>query len=141
MYWLIKTHIKNNPVRAIASRCSIAIEYLSIFVKKHLCKEVNKVDSCYYYYYYHYYYHYYYYSNQEKVFVSHIYRNRLFRPFKYTPDMLNIIDTINDLMIVVSSLKIKFWLVLILIMLPSINISGLEAVSEILENKNSLSTH
>ena len=141
MYWLIKRYIKNNPVRAITSRCSIAIEYLSIFVKKHLYKEVNKVDSCYYYYYYHYYYHYYYYSNQEKVFVSHIYRNRLFRPFKYTPDMLNIIDTINDLMIVVSSLKIKFWLVLILIMLPSINISGLEAVSEILENKNSLSTH
>ena len=32
------------------------------------------------------------------------------------------------------SLKIKFWLVLILIMLPSINIADLEAISEILEN-------
>ena len=32
------------------------------------------------------------------------------------------------------SLKIKFWLIMILIMLPSINITDLEAISEILEN-------
>ena len=38
-------------------------------------------------------------------------------------------------MIVISSLKISFWLVLILLMFSSIDASGSEAVSETLENR------
>ena len=42
MYWFIKTHKENNPVRVITSGCGTAIEHLSVLVEKYLYKEVNK---------------------------------------------------------------------------------------------------
>ena len=45
IYGLVNTHKANNPVRIIASDCNTAVENLSIFVGKFLCKEVEKFPS------------------------------------------------------------------------------------------------
>ena len=100
MYGLIKTHKENNPIRVITNWCSTAIEYLSIFVEKYLCRKVSKIQS----------------------------------RIKDTPDMLNIIDMINDSNILTEdSVLVNFD---IANMFPSIdNVYGLEAVYKILENR------
>ena len=41
----VKTHKANNPVRSITSGCNTAVENLSIFVEKVLCKEVERIPS------------------------------------------------------------------------------------------------
>ena len=45
MYCLVKTHKENNPVRVITSGCGIAVENLSIFIKKFLFPEVLEIES------------------------------------------------------------------------------------------------
>ena len=45
MYGLVKTHKVNNPARVITSGCGTPLENLSIFVEKHLYKEVLKIDT------------------------------------------------------------------------------------------------
>ena len=45
MYCLIKSHKENNPARVITSGCGTVLEFLSIFVKNNLYKEVDKIES------------------------------------------------------------------------------------------------
>ena len=45
MYCLIKSHKENNPARVITSGCGTVLEFLSIFVKNDLYKEVDKIES------------------------------------------------------------------------------------------------
>ena len=65
--------------------------------------------------------------------------NKIDSRIKDTPDMLNIVDMINDSNILTEdSVLVSFDIVNII---PSINnVSGLEAVSEILENRETFST-
>ena len=93
-------HKESNPVRVLTSGCGTTTEYLSIFVEKHLYKEVSKTDS----------------------------------RIKDTPDMSSIIDMINDSNVLTEdSVLVSFDIVN---MFPSIDyVSGLEAVSEILDNR------
>ena len=45
MYGLVKTHKVNNPVRIITNGCGMAVENVSISVKKCLYPEVLKIES------------------------------------------------------------------------------------------------